>query len=220
MKPIDSRWQEKGPPAAPRPVLPGFGHINRYWDPQHNLIAAKILPGQYYVTQENEAIVTVLGSCVSACIRDRLFNIGGMNHFMLPESHRQDGQWQAEEGGASTRYGTYAMEKLINDILKHGGQRRNLEVKIFGGGRILAHMTDIGDRNITFVRNFLSTEGLPVCAEDLGDVYPRKVYFFPATGKVRLLRIRTLHNDTVLERERAYRQELERAPVAGEVELF
>jgi chemotaxis protein CheD len=207
-------------PVPPRP-LAGFERINRYWDPVHVMYAAKILPGEYYVTREDEGIVTVLGSCVSACVRDPVMGIGGMNHFMLPEnmSDPSSGKWGGDLD-ASTRYGGFAMERLINDILKHGGIRKNLEFKLFGGGRILAQMTDIGRRNIEFVRHYLLMEGFRVTAEDLGDVYPRKVYYFPATGKVRLMKLRSLHNTTIIERESAYRQEIEKKPVAGDVELF
>ena len=167
---LTSRTRENLPP-----VLPGFGHINRYWDPHEAGFTAKILPGQYYVTLHEEIVVTVLGSCVSACIRDRVFGIGGMNHFMLPDS----GGASADAGHGhpmdeAARYGAYAMEMLINEILKNGGCRQNLEVKITGGGRMLANMSDIGRRNIDFVRKFLATESLEVAAEDLGDIYPRK----------------------------------------------
>ena len=135
------------------------------------------------------------------------------------QSDPTSGKWGGDLD-ASTRYGSFAMEKLINDILKHGGTRKNLEVKLFGGGKILAQMTDIGKRNIDFVRHFLLVEGFRVVSEDMGDVYPRKVYYFPITGKVRVMKLRSLHNNTIVERESAYRQEIERKPVAGDVELF
>jgi chemotaxis protein CheD len=206
---------------VPRPALPGFEHINRYWDASNSQYAAKILPGEFYVTHhEEEMIVTVLGSCVSACIRDPIFGIGGMNHFMLPGDSRQASQSWGDGAEASTRYGIHAMERLINDILKNGGSRRNLEVKVTGGGRILAQMADIGARNIRFIQEFVQAEGLRLLAEDVGDIYPRKVYYFPTTGKLRVKKLRTLHNRTILERETSYQRELTRQPVEGEVELF
>lgn len=118
--------------------LSGFEGIQRYWDRERQMPAAKILPGEYYVSNQNELITTVLGSCVSACIRDPVAGIGGMNHFMLPNSER--GNWNGKHSIASnaTRYGNFAMEHMINDILKHGGERGNLEVKVFGGGKSLA----------------------------------------------------------------------------------
>ncbi len=202
--------------SPPRP-LPGFEHIKQYWDKDHNCFAAKILPGEYYVTVENELIVTVLGSCISACIRDPVFGVGGMNHFMLPVGNNDT----APQGiTASTRYGNHAMEQLINDILKHGGNRENLEVKVFGGGKVLAQMTDVGDKNIKFIKEYIATEGLKLVASDVGKIYPRKVYYFPLSGKVRMKKLRSAHNNTVIEREESYRQNIIHQPVAGEVELF
>lgn len=205
----------------PPPALPGFSHIHRYWDPQLECFAAKILPGQYYVTLHDEFVVTVLGSCVSACIRDRAFGIGGMNHFMLPNegkiSSAQDHGHMLDE---AARYGVYAMELLINDILKNGGRRQNLEVKITGGGRMLAHLSDVGLNNITFVKKFLAMEGLAIAAEDVGDIYPRKVHYFPGTGKVKVKKLRSMHNDSIARREGAYLQDLRQQAPQGAVELF
>lgn len=207
-------------PEGPQPrALRGFHHINRYWDKYHRLYAAKILPGEYYVTMQGEMIVTVLGSCVSACVRDKVFGIGGMNHFMLPigvEGGSTNSAWNT----AATRYGNFAMEALINDILKNGGRRENLEFKVFGGGMILENMTDVGEKNIKFIHDFIKTEGFELLAEDLGDTYPRKVHYFPQTGKVKMKKLRSLHNNTILEREACYRDSLESKPVEGEIDLF
>lgn len=204
----------------PAKTLRGFSEINRYWDRQRKMYAAKILPGQYYVTVEEELIATVLGSCVSACIRDPAVGIGGMNHFMLPTGEHSGKLMERNSDAA--RYGNFAMEKLINDILKHGGTRENLEVKVFGGGKVIEHMTesDIGGKNIRFVREFLATEGFTIVAEDLGDIYPRKVVYEPRTGKVQIKKLRSMHNDTVAKREENYKKELENKPVAGDIELF
>ncbi|MDH5358658.1 MAG: chemoreceptor glutamine deamidase CheD [Gammaproteobacteria bacterium] len=200
------------------PCLPDFVHVNRYWDRTHKTWSAKILPGEYYVTiQPDEAVATTLGSCVSACIRDKVFGIGGMNHFMLPQkSEHGSDDWM----DSATRYGSYAMEHLINDILKNGGNRNNLEVKLTGGGKIMANMSDVGSRNIEFVLEYLNTENLDVEVQDLGDIYPRKVLYFPATGILRVKRLRTMHNDTLIEREKAYQHELDVQPDSGGVELF
>ncbi len=202
---------------APPVALPGFSHINRYWDKSAQKYAAKILPGQYYVTRNDEMITTVLGSCISVCIRDGKSGLGGMNHFMLPQA---GGEASSDSLSDAARYGNYAMELLINDIIKHGGERRRFEVKVFGGGRILAQMTDIGQRNIAFTRQYLATEGLRVVAVDVGDVYPRKVQFFPASGIARVKKLRSLHNQTIIERESEYLRDLVAQPVAGEVDLF
>ena len=163
----------------PKPDKPlrGFEGINRFWDRQREIFAAKILPGEYYVTTQDELISTVLGSCVSACIRDPAMRIGGMNHFMLPSGNSESRHVDSE----ATRYGNFAMEKLINDILKNGGRREQLEVKVFGGGNVLKNMgaTDIGGGNIRFVREYLKMEGFKIISEDLGDIYPRKVIYDP-----------------------------------------
>ena len=203
----------------PPQMLPGFDHITRYWDEMHGMFAAKLLPGEYYVTREVETIVTVLGSCVSACVRDTAVGIGGMNHFMLPLSSG-NGSWENADTGASARYGNFAMELMINDILKNGGSRRNLEIKVFGGGRILAQMTDIGQKNVDFVQQYIRDEGLKLLASDVGDIYPRKVYFTPSTGKAFVKKLRSLNNETIVERETQYLNQLKNKPVEGSVELF
>lgn len=196
--------------------LAGFSHINRYWDKQNEIISAKILPGQFYVTKENEAIVTVLGSCISACIRDPLSGVGGMNHFMLPA----DNSGKDTKLSESARYGNFAMEMLINEILKNGGKKQNLEVKIFGGGKILRNMTDVGERNIEFAITYIKTEGLKLISSDVGSPHPRKVYYFPDSGRVRIKKLRKLHNDTVIERETDYMKDLVKKPVKSDIELF
>ena len=145
------------------PALAGFGHINRYWDKTMNVYAAKILPGEYYVSLHGEMVVTVLGSCVAACIRDKVKGIGGMNHFMLPQDSEHSHKWGNNAHALETRYGNWAMEALINEILKRGGKRGYLEVKLFGGGQVLENHTDIGAKNIEFVRNFLDEEGIANC---------------------------------------------------------
>lgn len=214
-------FSQKGLPTPPR-ALRGFSDINRYWDRERSCHAAKILPGEYYVTTNDEIIVTVLGSCVSACIRDPQMRIGGMNHFMLPISSQDYKTLRASSNNEATRYGNFAMEKLINDILKNGGRREHLEIKLFGGGKVIQHMNeaDVGNRNISFVRDYLHTEGFKVVAEDLGDVYPRKVVFHPMTGRVQVKKLRSMHNDTIIERESGYREQLQEQPVSGEIELF
>jgi chemotaxis protein CheD len=191
---------------------------NIYFDNHFDLEAAKLLPGEYYVTERNMVLVTVLGSCVSACIRDRLSGIGGMNHFMLPDA-RQD---QDNPAGLSARYGAFAMEVLINSLISMGAQRTLLEAKLFGGGNVLPGMTtmNIGQRNADFALRFLSAEKIRVVARDLIDVYPRKVYYVPKTGKVLVKKLRNLHNDTIYRREIAYGAHLIKEEVAGDVELF
>jgi len=203
------------------PSLSGFENIRRYWDKENGMVAAKLLPGDYYVTTDDELVTTVLGSCIAACIRDAELGIGGMNHFMLPETtkHRLTGGDDAVVGNA-TRYGNYAMEHLINTILHNGGKRKNLEVKLFGGGKIIPTLGDTGQNNIDFVLEYIDTEALRLVSQDLGDIYPRKVIYFPQSGRVRMKKIKELHNDTIASRETQYRSSIKDVPVEGEVELF
>lgn len=191
-----------------------YPDIKKYWDGTMNGYAARVLPGQYYVSGvQNEFITTILGSCISACIRDVELQIGGLNHFMLPG----DG---SSPDGVVDRYGAFAMEHLINDILKLGGRRDRLEVKIFGGGRIMRGLSDVGGKNISFVKAFLTMEGLTAAAEDLGGEFSRKVVYFPTTGKVLIKRLRTLYAVTVMEEEQAYSRQLKEQPAGNDIELF
>lgn len=191
---------------------------NVYYDRTFDRDAAKILPGEYYYTGKDMLIVTVLGSCVSACIRDRVTGVGGMNHFMLPDS----GSDADSPISASARYGTYAMEILINDLLKAGAKRENLEAKVFGGGAVLRGFSslNVGERNAQFVRDFLKVENIRVIAEDLNDIHPRKVYYFPRTGKVLVKKLKQLNNNTLVNREQDYANRLQSNKVAGDIELF
>jgi chemotaxis protein CheD len=202
--------------------LPEFGHMNSYWDPVQHIEVVRILAGEYYATHCDEMITTVLGSCVSACIRDKVAHIGGMNHFMLPAEKRTENSTGGSHGlSADAAYGSYAMERLINCILKYGGRRENLEVKVFGGGRIINGMSDVGWQNIQFVRDYLQTEGLTVNAEDVGDAFPRRMAYFPATGKVLVKKLRNIRNETIVQQETTYLREIrQKATQGGEVELF
>ena len=191
---------------------------NLYFDRNFNLDAAKILPGEYYVTGRDMVLVTVLGSCVAACIRDYHSGIGGMNHFMLPDNNADD----SSPLSSSARYGTYAMEILLNQLAKLGARRVNLEAKVFGGGNVLRGFTvaNVGQRNADFVLEFLATEKIRIVAQDLVDIYPRKVYYFPSSGKVMVKKLRNIHNDTIFDREKDYGSRLRKSKVEGDVELF
>ncbi|HET6396598.1 MAG TPA: chemoreceptor glutamine deamidase CheD [Pseudoxanthomonas sp.] len=188
--------------------------ILRYRDPQFRVPAAKLLPTQYLVVDDGTALVTVLGSCVAACIRDPMLRLGGMNHFLLPDGNGGD--------GAPARYGSYAMEVLINELLKRGASRKRLEAKVFGGANVLKGFTSnpVGTRNAEFVRTYLDAERIPVVAEDLRGIHPRKVWFFPQTGKVMVYRLPHAHDAEVAAAESAVRARLSRTPVSGGVELF
>ncbi|CAK0746498.1 putative chemoreceptor glutamine deamidase CheD [Gammaproteobacteria bacterium] len=196
----------------------GLQHLapSLYFDRQFDRQAAKILPGEYYVTAREMVLVTVLGSCIAACIRDPALCIGGMNHFMLPE-HGGDPDSVLS---LSARYGSYAMELLINHLIKMGASRSRLEAKVFGAGHVLAGVTDVGTRNTAFVLHYLERERIHLAASDLGGPYPRKVYFFPDNGRVLVRELRTLHNDTLANRERDYRRIINTVPLEGDAELF
>ncbi|ANB03075.1 chemoreceptor glutamine deamidase CheD [Ectothiorhodospira sp. BSL-9] len=199
----------------------GFEEVlapNLYYDRHFDMDAVKILPGEYYVSNRELLMVTVLGSCVGACVRDRLRGIGGINHFMLPDDKRNEDS----RVGSSMRYGDYAMEILINQLIKLGARRENLEAKVFGAGNVLPGFKSniVGERNAQFVTDYLATEGIPIAAKDLLGNHPRKVYFFPTTGRVLVKKLRSLHNETIIERELSYSQKLRQAKVSGEVELF
>lgn len=190
----------------------------RYFDKKFGMEAAKILPGEYFATDKDVVLVTVLGSCVAACIRDTRVGVGGMNHFMLPRSERDP----ASPVSMSARYGTFAMEILINQLIKMGGQRASMEAKVFGGGNVLRGFTanNIGESNASFVLEYLHNEGIRIAAEDMLGVHPRKIYFFPRTGKVLVKKIRELHNHTIVERESEYNMRLRNVVVGGDVEMF
>ncbi|MDP2805935.1 MAG: chemoreceptor glutamine deamidase CheD [Gallionellaceae bacterium] len=191
---------------------------NRYYDDTFDKEAIKLLPGEYYVTNRDMVLVTVLGSCVAACIRDRKSGVGGMNHFMLPENKAE----AASPVATAARYGAYAMEMMINQLLKNGAKRENLEAKLFGGGNVLRGftVTNVGQRNVEFAMDYLKNEKIRVVAQSILDIYPRKIYFFPATGKVMLRKLKHANNDTIIEREAEYGSRLKHADIEGDIDLF
>ena len=190
----------------------------RYFDRDFKLEAVKILPGQYHAASGPVGMSTVLGSCVSTCLWDPHRRIGGMNHFMLPG----DNGTTASPVTRSARFGVYAMELLINDMLKLGAERRRLVAKVFGGGRLLRGFDslDVGGRNCEFVLEFLKVEGIPVLAQDLLDIYPRKVHFLPENGKVLCKKLDRVRDDAVQRQEREYLRSLGADPAAGAIEIF
>ncbi|MGN1055231.1 MAG: chemoreceptor glutamine deamidase CheD [Comamonas sp.] len=197
-----------------RPAKPGQASFF-YFDHHFQYNAVKVLPGEYFVTGENMVICTVLGSCIAACLWDRSLNIGGMNHFMLPEGSSAD---------ASGRYGSYAMELLINEMIKLGARRETMQAKIFGGGQVMANFTtmNVGERNTEFVTQYLQTERIPIVSEDVLDIYPRKVVYFPVTGKAMVKRLAHAHPEVLVEQERATGSaaQLAKTNAGGSVDLF
>jgi chemotaxis protein CheD len=189
----------------------------RFFDSVVDSWIVKVFPGEYYVTgKSDEVLITVLGSCVSACIRDPLIGVGGMNHFMLPQS--QSGKWGQDS--EPTRFGNFAMEKLINELIKAGASRDRMEIKVFGGGNVTDSTQAIGTQNAEFVLRFLQDEGLRCFAKDLEGNLPRRIHYYPKTGRVvrRLLAGGELN--TIAREESDYASRLKSRKISGEIQLF
>ncbi|PKG38378.1 chemoreceptor glutamine deamidase CheD [Psychromonas sp. Urea-02u-13] len=186
-----------------------------YFDKKFKCDAVRVLPGEYYISTKNTLLMTVLGSCVSACIWDKKRGIGGLNHFMLPGKASLD-------FNKSARYGNYAMEILINHIIQLGGKREDLVAKVFGGGKVMHSFTslDIGKDNSTFIVDYLRNESLPIIASDLGDIYPRKICFFPQTGKVMVRKLTDTYDHEIEKQEDRYFSKVNKTDIEGEIELF
>jgi len=219
---MTAKHQSTTTPHGPRGPegLPGFTEAPRFWEQETARWTVKLLPGECYVTRHDEAIVTVLGSCISACIRDPDTGLGGMNHFMLPERDERFGSNPSSGFNQINRYGCFAMESLINHLARHGAQRPRLELKVFGGGRILKPMIDIGARNIAFIHSWVRTEGMRLAAQDLGGIQPRKLVYFPATGRARVMKLPPIENRSIADRELVYLEHLSEDPNESPVEIF
>lgn len=189
----------------------------RYFDPRFEATIITVAPGEHEITAaKDEIVATVLGSCVSVCMRDPKLGIGGLNHFLLPRSNGN------ADAGAGERYGDTAMEVLINDLLKRGAKRNHFEAKVFGGARVLsgATMLAIGDNNVAFVTEFLNREGIPVVSKDVGGNRSRRIHYQPSTGRAWVQHVQPTARDSDQEQEIAYLNRLKTQPVAGEVEIF
>jgi chemotaxis protein CheD len=203
--------------ASPKPSgVPGEARTF-YFERDFGKNAVKILPGEFFVAADDIAISTVLGSCVAACIWDRSAGVGGMNHFMLPDSGSG-----SDSGGLAGRYGMFAMEQLINELMKRGARKNIMEAKVFGGGAVMRNFTtmNVGERNAAFVLDFLKTENIRVASQDLNDVYPRRVVFFPASGRA-LCKKLAQADSTLMAAEQQYNAKVAtKADKGGEIELF
>jgi chemotaxis protein CheD len=183
-----------------------------FYDAHFKNEAVKVLPGEYYVDSEDLLVMTTLGSCIAACLWDRQAKVGGMNHFMLPEG-----------SGDSGRYGSYAMELLINEMMKRGASRLTMEAKIFGGGAVISGMNtiNVGERNTKFVIDFLATERIPIVSKDVLDIYPRKVCFLPASGKAMVKRLAPTQSENLVAQDRLAAQKAAPASTGGgSIDLF
>lgn len=181
-------------------------------------VVSTVHQGDCLVSREgNVTFSTVLGSCISACVRDRVAQVGGMNHFLLAT---QSGS-SRDKYGESARYGAFAMEQLINLVLTRGtGRKGNLEFKVFGGGNIHAGMNDVGLKNIEFIREFLRNENYIISSEDLGGSYARRVMFQPVTGRAFVKRLESADNARLVREELAIAKRQVIKPVADDIELF
>jgi chemotaxis protein CheD len=189
-----------------------------YWDPKVNAHVVAVQPGGQAVTRRCDlTLSTLLGSCVAACICDPGARVGGLNHFLLP-----DAAGTASPGSYGTRYGAYAMEVLINEILKHGGRRDLLQAKIFGGARVitLSSAQTVGERNHIFATEFLRREGIPTTALDVGGNRARRVYFQPTENRVLVQTLGNREASRIREDETRLSRAARSAPVSGGVELF
>lgn len=200
-------------PTRSAPLPDASTGARRYWDAKIQRWTVQILPGELYVASTDEVITTVLGSCVSTCIRDPHRAIGGVNHFMLPHAPRG-----APDPGAAERYGTFALEHLINQVLRAGGRRADLEVKVFGGGRVVAGGGDIGAANVAFVRAFLARDNLVIASEDVGEHVARRLRYWPLTGLVQVKRMPMALAARVVDVEARAAAQL--VSTTGPIELF
>ncbi len=185
-----------------------------YADHHFQYDAVKVLPGEYFVSGDDLVIMTVLGSCIAACIWDNKLRVGGMNHFMLPDGDGADG---------SGRYGSYAIELLINEMIKLGARRETMQAKVFGGGAVMSGFTtmNVGERNTKFVLDYLATERIPVVSQDVLDIHPRKVCFFPVTGKALVKRLAHAHPEALaVEERKGNAAVVAKSTAGGSVDLF
>ncbi len=191
--------------------------IRIYYHNAFKCEAVSISPGQFYVTDQDILIGTTLGSCVAACIRDRLSGIGGMNHFLLPYYGNDPGNADFE----SARYGAYAMDMLIKEVINLGAVKKNLEAKVFGGGNVSGYYStlDIGKNNAKFVRQYLNEKSINITAEDLADFQGRTIYFSPRSGKVWVRKLAVV-TPTILDMEKEYPNTIESDLLSGEMDMF
>jgi chemotaxis protein CheD len=185
-----------------------------FYDAHFGNEAVKVLPGEFFVHDEDILIMTTLGSCIAACLWDRERKVGGINHFLLPEA--------GGGGDSSGRYGAFAMDLLIGELVKRGATRSSMEAKVFGGGAVISGMNtiNVGERNTAFVLNYLRTERITVVSKDVEGIHPRKVCFLPASGKAMVKRLASANTEALAAQERAAASRAAPVSSAGSVDLF
>lgn len=192
----------------------------RFLDRKSGHVIVKVFQGECYVTDQDEILSTILGSCIAACVRDPIVGVGGMNHFLLPQGQNGGSSAKQSDAGAAMRYGNFSMEKLINEIMKRGGDRRRLEAKVFGGGNVLRSGMNIGHSNAAFIEEYLSAEGIPIAAKDLRGTLPRAVRYFPNSGRVLVRAVDANRGKEIAAEEQKRRVRVAKSETAGEIELF
>lgn len=186
-----------------------------YYDPEFKAYVVPVVLGHHRISSRaDDMLVTTLGSCIAACLHDPVTRVGGMNHFLLPGAPSEGGI------GLATRYGGVAMERLINDLLTRGAHKERLEVKLFGGARVIESSMDIGVSNAAFVLDFVQREGLRLTGSDLGGSTGRRVHFFPTTGKAMRRLVRPETERETVSQELDYLRALKQAPLEGDVEVW
>jgi chemotaxis protein CheD len=172
-----------------------------------------VIQGEHAVSNDPDVMMTtILGSCVAVCLRDTQIGIGGMNHFLLPEG-------KAEGLDEGRRYGAFAMELLINEILRAGGRRERMEAKLFGGARMFGGLSDVGASNAAFAEKFLRDEGIPVVGGSLGGFGARRVQYWPNSGRAQQRTV-TDTNEVARLREVPVKKPVVEVEDEGDLELF
>lgn len=190
-----------------------------YQDPRFKLPLRSLMPGEMAACRGEHGYVTLLGSCVAACIYDSQSGVGGMNHFLLPESGDID---PTHAGWAqAARYGNHAMELLINQTLELGGQRPQLCAKVFGGAAVLSRISSlVGERNVNFVETYLRLEGIPIVAQQVGGSLARQVFFFPRSGEAFVRQVQATETAALVQREQAFEQKIQAEKPQSSIYLF
>jgi chemotaxis protein CheD len=179
--------------------------VHRYRDTRFDAMAVKVMAGEHYITrQPEEMLVALLGSSLAVCIRDPIARLGGMSHFLLPV------QSSGPRDVVSLRFGERTMERLIDDLEEAGAERQRFEIKLFGGGNLPDGVDNLGHRTADFVELYMKAVGLPVVAHQLRGELPRRIHYFPVTGRVFVLKLRRTDDRQIAQREEADRLRLRR----------
>lgn len=195
-------------------LLVGFEDCHYFWEPKWERYTVKVLPGEFCISKEDVVLSTVLGSCISVCIFDPLVKMGGMNHFMLPANNAQ------EDIERPLRYGLFAMEQLMNAMMKNGCKRESMQIKVTGGGAMISGLISIGSQNIEFIKKYIEEESLQLISTDLGGDQARRVAYFPKTGRMLVKKLSHLDDQRLITQESTYRTNVDKSLDDTEIELF